>query len=132
MRPDQRSASGGRTRRILLIKEKYGTLRLYWQGKLSNGSRLKVDEAVTLAQARSACTCDQCGERGRLFRKGGVLMTRCASHAQGEHVPTEPGQENVHLVQIPTSEGYRIAARRYDRETDSFADVPSGSIKIEE
>jgi hypothetical protein len=48
------------------IKEKYATLRFYWEGALSPEADARVDEIVDLAKARSACTCEVCGEEGRL------------------------------------------------------------------
>jgi hypothetical protein len=68
---------------IRQITERYGTLRLYWEGKLSTKSRARVEEAVVLAEARSACTCEDWVKEGRLYRAGRVLMTRCKAHAKG-------------------------------------------------
>jgi hypothetical protein len=47
-------------------------------------------------------------------------------------VPAEPGRENVHLVRCATPNGFRIAPRRYDRETDSFIPIDPDSLGIEE
>src|SRR5260221_12183797 len=55
-------AEGGGSLRVLQIQEKYGTLRFYWRGELSDDSRTKVEETIALAEARSACTCEECGE----------------------------------------------------------------------
>jgi hypothetical protein len=51
---------------VLQIKENFGTLRFYWSGDISNAARAKVEEALALAVARSACTCEICGAEGRL------------------------------------------------------------------
>lgn len=53
------------------IKEKYGTLRIYYQGGDSY-----IDGVVTLAEALSGVTCELCGAPGKI---GGVgwLTTRC-------------------------------------------------------
>ena len=59
-------------------------------------------------------------------------MTRCAAHKKGRPVPAEPGQENVHVVRIATRGGFRRVPRRYDRATDSFVDVESGSPESRE
>src|SRR5260370_38580090 len=45
----------GGTFRVLQIKEKFGALRFYWSGDIPNAPKAKVDEAITLAAARSAC-----------------------------------------------------------------------------
>src|SRR5262245_52508963 len=68
-------ADGG-SFRFTQIKEKYGTARLYWEGALSPSAKAKVEEAIDLAEARSACTCDACGAEGRLYGPD-WLMTRC-------------------------------------------------------
>jgi hypothetical protein len=112
----------GDTFQPVQIKQKLGTLRFYWRGSLSDETKAKVQEAIDLAEARSACTCEVCGEEGRLYRSGGVLMTRCEGHAEGQPVAVKPGFANVHLLRRTpgTSEVYYA---RYDRETDAFAEV---------
>ncbi|GLR98972.1 hypothetical protein ACVIU7_005480 [Bradyrhizobium liaoningense] len=115
---------------ILQIKEKYGTLRVYWCGKLSQHSRQGVEWVVALAEARSATTCEQCGEEGRLYRAGAVPMTRCLAHAKGQSVPIKAGLENVHIVQKVVDGRLTVACRRYDRDTDSFIDVGPLSLEL--
>jgi hypothetical protein len=117
---------------IQQIKEKHGTLRFYWQGTLSTKSRAKVEEAIALAEARSACTCEECGEEGRLYRACGALMTRCKAHAKGQPVSIKRGFENVHIIQRLVSTESQVVYRRYDRATDSFCSVDPGALGIEE
>jgi hypothetical protein len=119
-------ADGG-TFKFTQIKEKYGTARLYWEGALSEEAGAKVDEAIDLAEARSACTCEVCGAEGLLHRAGGWLMTRCAAHAQGQPVPEKPGWENVTISRVDArgSKTVVVKRRRYVRETDSFAEIDS-------
>ena len=62
--------------RLTEISEKYGSLRLGWEGSLSPEAAALVEEAVDLAEARSATTCEVCGEPGAL-RAGDWLATRC-------------------------------------------------------
>jgi hypothetical protein len=51
-------------------------------------------DAIDLAEARSACTCEACGEPGRL-NGSGWLVTRCAEYAAGRRlIETRPGFEN--------------------------------------
>ena len=126
------TADGG-TFSALQIKEKYGTLRWYWTGRLSNEAEARAEEAIDLAEARSACTCETCGKSGRLFNRGGWFMTACAEHAKGEPVPVKPGFENLHIVRKIVEGRVRIfSCRRYDRAADTFVDVPPGSLGIEE
>ncbi|MFB9268014.1 hypothetical protein ACFFWD_33605 [Bradyrhizobium erythrophlei] len=121
----------GETILVVEIKEKFASLRCYWCGDVSRDTAAKIIEAVALAQARSACTCEQCGEPGHLYRHGGIYMTRCTTHANGVEVPPERGRENVHLVRrsLGTSDVYYA---RYDRESDSFTEVPPPSPGSEE
>src|SRR4051812_31153935 len=51
----------GETFETLQIKEKYGTLRWYYTGRPSEAAKTQVEEAIDLAEARSACTCETCG-----------------------------------------------------------------------
>jgi hypothetical protein len=62
-------AAGNGLVRITQIKEKFGTLRLYFdtlQG-MTDEAEAAVEEAVALAEARSECTCERCGAEGRLY-----------------------------------------------------------------
>lgn len=113
----------GETIRILQVKEKFASSRCHWRGDVSPGTAAKIMEAVALAQARSACTCEQCGAEGPLYNNAGFYTTRCAAHAKGAPMPAEPGRKNVRIVRRATPDGFRIAPRRYDRETDSFVDI---------
>lgn len=111
------------TFRVVQIKEKFGTLRLYWEGRLSEKATMKVEEATALARARSACTCELCGAEGLLYNRGGWFATRCTEHAQGKQVLAKPGMENVEIVQQMERGRVRTMCRRYDRATDEFSDI---------
>jgi hypothetical protein len=118
--------------RALQIKEKLGTLRFYWRGTMSDAAKARVEEAISLAEARSACTCEICGAEGRLYNNGGSLATACAEHAKGKLVPIKPGHENLHFVRrFGPGQTPVISCRRYDRDSDTFVDVDPKSIGIE-
>jgi hypothetical protein len=125
-------ADGGGAFTAWQIKEKFGGLRFYWYGDVSPETRSKIDDAIALAEARSTCTCETCGEPGRLYQIAGWYKTACSAHADVEPVPVKPGRENVHVVRTATPDGFRRVPRRYDRATDSFVDVESGSPGIQE
>jgi hypothetical protein len=120
--------------RIVQIKEKLGTLRLYRHAdKLSRAVENSVNQAVALAEARSACTCEVCGAEGRLYNSGGSLATACAEHANGTIVALKPGWENLHVIRGYVGEKMGIFTyQRYVRKTDSFVDVDPKSLGIEE
>jgi hypothetical protein len=122
----------GRRLTVAQIKEKFGTLRFYWKANLSHEANAKVEEAIDLAEARSGCTCEVCGEEGRLHKSGAWLMTRCSAHAQGSPVEIKRGFHNVLVVQRVVGGRSRVSCRRYDRTTDAFVDVDPASLGIEE
>ena len=125
-------AEGGAFR-VLQIKEKFGALRFYWSGDLPAAAKAKVEEAIALAAARSACTCEICGAEARLHNRGGWFATACAEHAKGEPVPVKLGFENIHIVRTFGPGRFPIVScRRYIRETDSFVDVDPKSLGVEE
>jgi len=120
------------TFRATQIKEKFGTLRFYWDGSMSLQARAKVEEAIDLAEARSARTCEVCGEPGRLYGPG-WLTTRCTAHAEGRR-PEEirPGFENILIEERYVGDRRVVLCRRYDRENDVFIDVDPASLGIKE
>ncbi|WLA85194.1 hypothetical protein [Bradyrhizobium elkanii] len=114
------------------IKQKYGTLRVYWDGALAPDADAQVEDAIALAEARSAATCEVCGEEGRL-RDGAWLTTRCEAHSEGRPpVEHRSGLENVHLVRHFADGRRFVTCRRYDRQNDVFVDVDPASLVIEE
>ncbi|MCK1606347.1 hypothetical protein IVB02_34395 [Bradyrhizobium sp. 166] len=125
-------ADGG-TFKFTQVKEKFATIRIYWDGRLSPDAAALVEEAIALAEARSACTCEECGELGRLYQSGNWLMTRCAAHAKGLPVDTRPEMENIHIVRrLAAGQVQLLSCRRYDRQSDAFTDVDPTSLGIEE
>jgi hypothetical protein len=56
------------------VKEKYGTLRFYYDGDDS-----VVEGLVRMAEAMSATTCEICGDVGKLETKGWYKV-RCEKH----------------------------------------------------
>jgi len=120
------AASIGHAVEIEQVKEKYGSLRIYWIAPhgVPPGVSSAIDEATALAEARSECTCETCGAAGRLYTTGSWDTTSCPEHARGVPVPVRPGFENLHIVRVIVEGEARIlACRRYDRDTDTFVDV---------
>ncbi|MHC2462430.1 hypothetical protein [Bradyrhizobium embrapense] len=114
-------AEGG-TFHATQIKEKFGTLRFYWEGTLSPRASARVEEAVDLAEARSAVTCEICGEPGVLHGDRWVT-TRCSKHAEGRRpIETDP-DDGIYVFERVVGTRREVRHRRYDRETDSFIDV---------
>jgi hypothetical protein len=123
------AAAPGGSVKIGQIKEKFGTLRVYLDRRraLSDQTNAAIDEAIELAEARSACTCETCGAEGRLFKSGGWLVTACDAHGKGSPVPQKPGLMNLHVTRGIVDGKRVIRTQRYVRSTDTFEEVdPSG------
>ena len=120
-----RGPAGSRVQ-IAQIKEKFGTIRIYWDGhKLSKKALAAVNEAIELAEARSACTCEECGNEGRLYDRNGWYLTRCPRHSAGEPVEIKPGWDNLRVVRtVGRGNAGVTSCRRYDRERDVFVEAP--------
>lgn len=64
------------------IKEKFGTLRFY-----VNGADDYCHGIINFAESMSACTCEVCGQLGKLNNQG-WLKTRCEKHEDNDY-PTD-------------------------------------------
>jgi len=121
----------GGSLRVTEISEKYGTLRLCWEGSLSPDAAVSVEEAVDLAEARSATTCEVCGEPGAL-RAGDWLATRCGAHAEGRPPAEEEGAvTHLHVERRLIDGRWRTRSFHYDRTGDRFVEVDHPSRKGE-
>jgi hypothetical protein len=68
---------------IRQLKEKFGTLRVYWRGAVDNETDARIDDAILLAAFRSEVTCDVCGAAGQMRRSGfGYYHVACDAHAK--------------------------------------------------
>jgi hypothetical protein len=114
--------AGCETFEFIRIKQKFGVARVDWHGDVSDETRTKIGEAINLAVARSASTCEICDAEGRLYSNRGWLATACAEHAAGDPVPIRPGFENLRVLRRSTNAPEMYHAR-YDRETDSLTEV---------
>jgi hypothetical protein len=116
------------------ILERYGRLTIYWKADANLPKRVEhaIDEAIALAEARSACTCVDCGAKGQLISSGGCLFTACTEHARGIPVPIRPGTEDLHLVRTFVGDNFHsVACRRYDRVHDEFIEVDPNSLGMD-
>lgn len=69
------------------VKEKYGTLCFYM-----TSSTDEMEDAISEAEAKSAVTCEDCGQPG-VLRGGGWLRTLCDSCATEDGVVRKPYSE---------------------------------------
>jgi hypothetical protein len=109
--------------RVMQISEKYATVRIRWEGALSPEAAARVEEAIDLAEARSATTCEVCGDPG-VLRAGDWLATRCDAHAEGRP-PVEAGEgiEDLHVERRWADGRWRTSCRFYDRAGDRFVEA---------
>jgi hypothetical protein len=116
------------------IKTKFGSLRVYLScAGLAAGPQAAVNEAIALACARSACTCETCGRPGRLHDRMGWLVTACDEHAVGRAVAVHQEWENIHIVRgMRNGQVTILSCRRYDRAADTFHVVTPSELGIEE
>lgn len=63
---------------VTQVKEKYGTLRFYY-----DGGDDRIDGMVRMAEAMSAVTCETCGNAGKM-RGHGWYYTACDEHTREE------------------------------------------------
>lgn len=78
-----------------------------------------IDEAICLAEARSACACETCGEPGRLFKSGSWFSTACNAHGKGKPARERPGLENLHI------DSWSRVLKRRVRPADTAGDPPA-------
>ncbi|HEV7326655.1 MAG TPA: hypothetical protein VGN91_16490 [Bosea sp. (in: a-proteobacteria)] len=106
---------------IIDIKEKYGEFRIEALAPVGPEAEAAIDRAILLAELRSECTCDECGEAGRMrstLAQSGWLAVKCDHHAAG--YPRILGKGSPRR---------RITNRRgtfditYDRATDSITET---------
>lgn len=94
------------------LKEKFGTLRFYYQPSVRNDIKLDLmDDAVTIAEMLSASTCELCGNSSRVYIsdkgvkydstvglkvRGGWYKTLCDGCAEGSgYLSVEDGDEDA-------------------------------------
>lgn len=112
----------GETFEFVRIWQKLGILRADWDAEASDETSNRVLDAVNLATACSACTCEICGAEGRLYSNRGWLGIRCAEHAAGDPVSKRPRFENVRRLRRWRWKADLYYAR-YDRETDTLTEI---------
>lgn len=106
----------------------HGVLRTHWSSRSEIPQRqvLQIEEAIGLAEARSASACIDCGAEGRLFATDFVLAPLCKLHQRGTPVPIVAGRD-VFLRRGVVRERPVLLRSRYDWESDAFLDLPTSA-----
>jgi ssDNA-binding Zn-finger/Zn-ribbon topoisomerase 1 len=115
---------GGNGFHLRQIKEKLGGLVIYyWLHPQQERVYRAIEQAATLAAARSFHTCEACGAPGILRSASGYHFVSCDEHSR-------PNGRKSRVLKNPT--GYLCTTirddgdwSRYDPERDAFVDSPS-------
>lgn len=102
-----------------------GVLRIHWkcENEISSSNAAQIDDAIALAEARSACTCIDCGDRGRLFCFGFVVAPLCLRHRRGDLVPMIAGFHDIFLRRSLRKDRPALVRSQYDWVADAFVDI---------
>jgi hypothetical protein len=113
--------------RILRIDAHTASIRFNWHSDgLSPATVFAIADAIERAEARSACTCERCGETGELHVDAHQFHVACDSHARGDRIPIESGWRTAHVSSRLVGGRIRLVTRRrYLRATDSFEESTS-------
>jgi hypothetical protein len=112
------------------IVSEHGILRVHWNSRSELAQRvaLRIEEAVGLAEARSACTCVDCGAEGRLYASDFLIFPACDDHQRGTPVPLVAGFHDVYLRRGVVRERPALVQVRYDWPSDAFVDAPPENL----
>jgi hypothetical protein len=111
------------------IKEKYGGLRIYFDDSgLSEDAEARVEEAIEVAEFRTACTCEDCGLEGQLYDNHGWYITRCEAHAEGERCQRCQAKTSASGACSWTASG-ASSRRTATTARDAFVEVPIAALK---
>jgi hypothetical protein len=107
------------------IVAEHGALRVHWTSRceLPSQMELKIEEAVGLAEARSLCTCKDCGAEGRLYASDFLIFPACDVHQRGTPVPVISGFHDVFLRRAIVRDRSALTHVRYDWASDAFVDL---------
>ncbi|MGY6251366.1 hypothetical protein ACXIUS_28170 [Bosea thiooxidans] len=106
---------------IIDIKEKYGELRCEVLAPVGPETEAAIDQAILLAEMRSECTCDECGEPGRMrstLGQSAWLAVKCDHHQSG--YPRTVGERSPKRRITDRSGVFEVT---YDRAADSVTEI---------
>ncbi len=107
---------------IIDIKEKYGEIRVDILAPVAPDTQDLIDQAILLAELRSECTCDECGQPGRMRATLGQsvwLAVKCDSHQSS--YPKTIGERSPRRQIADRSGAFEVS---YDRAADSIIMSP--------
>jgi hypothetical protein len=126
-------ASKGLSVQFTQLLELRGMLRVHWtsESKLPQRVELSIEEAVALAEARSVCTCIDCGAEGRAFASDFLIFPACKVHERGAPVPVISGFRDVYVRRAIVGGRSVLVHCRYDWTLDAFVDLRPEPVPLE-
>lgn len=115
---DHATATGQPVPEAAQVKEKFGTLRVYWSGAADDF----VTGATWMGEAMSERTCELTGRPGQLTKRGGWYQTLCEEKA------VELGAVPVSTDRAPLSAA--ALAERYAEILRGPIDVPGSALPV--
>jgi hypothetical protein len=118
--------------KLVLIRQRYGALNIFWEGTLSARARAAIEMALERAYVKSAETCEVCGYEGRLYTCDGWLLTACTGHGRGKLASSTRKADTVRVVRGTVDGKPQIlSCRQYDPECNCFVDVSLESLETD-
>lgn len=91
----------------------------------------EIDELAGLATARSACTCETCGQAGKRYRDGVRTLAACPVHMPRAAVELTPNWPAVRIRREIVAGRSRITeCKVYDRAGDRFVFATPADLGI--
>jgi hypothetical protein len=120
--------------RVSRIREDRAVLEVVCEAIPSRpGSEAEVAEIVARAAARSACTCETCGQAGRRYRVGFWMFTACLVHTRRGAIEVVPNWPTIRTERAFVEGRPRIVkCEAYDRGFDRFVASSPAALGIED
>lgn len=116
------AATGNSPPQVAHVKEKFGSLRVYWSGAADDF----VIGATTMAEVMSERTCELTGRPGRLTKRGGYYQTLCPEMASELGAKSVSRGDDVQTAPLSAS----ALTDRYSQITRAPVDVPEHLLEV--
>jgi hypothetical protein len=107
---------------------RFGRVRTSSAAGCTRPAESAIADAIALAEAPSARSCEVCGDAGVMRQVGGQLLTAYSRYAKGAPIPIEPGRENLHLLRgSRDGKAAILVCRRYVRAASAFHPIATAT-----
>jgi len=107
---------------VAQVKEKFGSLRVYWSGAVDDF----VTGASLMAEALSKRTCELTGRPGRMTKRGGYFQTLCPEMALELGAKPVSRGDDVQMAPLSAS----ALTDRYSQIASAPVDVPEHLLDV--